>query len=171
MTMSIPQKMLMIHPTIMTAVRIWMRAAATLSQNTQHTPLSAISSLRAPHSTVNAETKVPATETEAKRKSWAAQFIKKKKTKVITAEKSPKQPHLSLPCIWLCDICRLAWLKPFKVVSPSGSSLVSYIKQLSSLRNRPEHSDENNSPVSLKSNSQQGLELLDNRQEVFSRLI
>lgn len=59
MTMSIPQKMLMIQPTMMTAVRIWMRAAATLSQNTQHTPRSEISSLRAPHSTANAEMRVP----------------------------------------------------------------------------------------------------------------
>ncbi|TNN38662.1 hypothetical protein EYF80_051179 [Liparis tanakae] len=57
MTMSIPQKMLMIQPTMTTAVSIWMRAAATLSQNTQQTPRSEISSLRAPHSTANAEMK------------------------------------------------------------------------------------------------------------------
>lgn len=63
MTMSIPQKMLMIHPTMITAVRIWIRAAATLSQNTQQTPRSEISSLRAPHSTVNAEMKVPVGKT------------------------------------------------------------------------------------------------------------
>lgn len=59
MTMSIPQKMLMIHPTMITAVSIWMRAAATFNQNTQQTPRSEISSLRAPHSTVNAEMNVP----------------------------------------------------------------------------------------------------------------
>lgn len=59
MTMSIPQKMLMIHPTMMTAVRIWIMAAATLSQNTQQTPRSGISSLWAPHSTVKAEIRVP----------------------------------------------------------------------------------------------------------------
>lgn len=58
--MSIPQKMLMIHPTMMMAVRIWITAAATLSQNTQQTPRSGISSLRAPHSTVKAEIRVPA---------------------------------------------------------------------------------------------------------------
>lgn len=58
--MSIPQKMLMIQPTMMTVVRSWMRAAATLSQNTQHTPRSEIRSLRAPHSTANAEMRVPA---------------------------------------------------------------------------------------------------------------
>lgn len=64
--MSIPQKMLMIHPTMITAVSIWMRAAATLSQNTQQTPRSEISSLRAPHSTVNAEIKVPAGQKQQK---------------------------------------------------------------------------------------------------------
>ena len=66
MTMSIPQKMLIIHPTMITAVSIWMKAAATLSQNTQHTPRSEISSLRAPHSTVNAEMKVPTGQTQPK---------------------------------------------------------------------------------------------------------
>lgn len=59
MTMSIPQKILMIHPTMMTAVSIWITAAATLSQNTQQTPRSGSSSLRAPHSTVKAEIRVP----------------------------------------------------------------------------------------------------------------
>lgn len=57
--MSIPQKMLMIHPTMMTAVSIWIIAAAMLSQNTQQTPRSGISSLWAPHSTVKAEIRVP----------------------------------------------------------------------------------------------------------------
>lgn len=61
--MSIPQKMLMIHPTMITAVSIWISAAATLSQNTQQTPRSEIRSLRAPHSTVNAEMKVPVGQT------------------------------------------------------------------------------------------------------------
>lgn len=64
MTMSIPQKMLMIHPTMMTAVSIWIIAAATLSQNTQQTPRSGISSLWAPHSTVKAEISVPEQQTE-----------------------------------------------------------------------------------------------------------
>lgn len=59
MTMSIPQKILMIHPTMITAVTIWITAAATLSQNTQQTPRSGSSSLRAPHSTVKAESRVP----------------------------------------------------------------------------------------------------------------
>lgn len=58
MTMSMPQKMLMIQPTMTMAVRIWMRAAAMFSQKTQHTCLSG-RSVRAPHSTVKAETKVP----------------------------------------------------------------------------------------------------------------
>lgn len=56
--MSMPQKMLMIQPTITIAVRIWMRAAAMFSQKTQHTCLSG-RSVRAPHSTVKAETNVP----------------------------------------------------------------------------------------------------------------
>lgn len=38
--MSMPQKMLMIQPTVTMAVRIWMRAAAMFSQKTQHTCLS-----------------------------------------------------------------------------------------------------------------------------------
>lgn len=58
MTMSMPQKMLMIQPTMTMAVRIWMRAAAMFSQKTQHTCLSG-RSVRAPHSTVKAETNVP----------------------------------------------------------------------------------------------------------------
>lgn len=58
MTMSMPQKMLMIQPTMTMAVRIWMRAAAMFSQKTQHTCLSG-RSVRAPHSTVKAEMKVP----------------------------------------------------------------------------------------------------------------
>ena len=57
-TMSMPQKMLMIQPTMTMAVRIWMRAAAMFSQKTQHTCLSG-RSVRAPHSTVKAETNVP----------------------------------------------------------------------------------------------------------------
>lgn len=56
--MSMPQKMLMIQPTMTMAVRIWMRAAAMFSQKTQHTCLSG-RSVRAPHSTVKAETNVP----------------------------------------------------------------------------------------------------------------
>lgn len=72
MTMSIPQKMLMIHPTMITAVSIWMRAAATLSQNTQHTPRSEISSLRAPHSTVNAEMNVPVNGTKNNNKKQSS---------------------------------------------------------------------------------------------------
>lgn len=58
MTMSMPQKMLMIQPTMTMAVRVWMRAAAMLSQKTQHTCLSG-RSVRAPHSTAKAETNVP----------------------------------------------------------------------------------------------------------------
>lgn len=58
MTMSMPQKMLMIQPTITMAVRTWMRAAAMFSQKTQHTCLSG-RSVRAPHRTVKAETNVP----------------------------------------------------------------------------------------------------------------
>lgn len=57
--MSMPQNMLMIHPTMTMAVRIWMKAAATFSQKTQQTCRSG-RSVRAPHSTVKAETKVPA---------------------------------------------------------------------------------------------------------------
>lgn len=56
--MSMPQKMLMIQPTMTMAVRIWMRAAAMFSQKTQHTCLSG-RSVRAPHSTAKAETNVP----------------------------------------------------------------------------------------------------------------
>lgn len=58
MTMSMPQNMLMIQPTMTMAVRIWMRAAAMLSQKTQHMCRSG-RSVRAPHSTVNADTNVP----------------------------------------------------------------------------------------------------------------
>lgn len=58
MTMSIPQNMLMIQPTMTMAVRIWMRAAAMFSQKTQHMCRSG-RSVRAPHSTVNADTNVP----------------------------------------------------------------------------------------------------------------
>lgn len=58
MTMSMPQKMLMIQPTMTMAVRVWMRAAAMFSQKTQHTCLSG-RSVRAPHSTAKAETNVP----------------------------------------------------------------------------------------------------------------
>lgn len=76
--MSIPQKILMIQPTMITAVSIWMRAAATLSQNTQQTPRSEISSLRAPHSTVNAEMKVPVGQIQKNMlpKTKTTQFIK-----------------------------------------------------------------------------------------------
>lgn len=56
--MSMPQKMLMIQPTMTMAVRVWMRAAAMFSQKTQHTCLSG-RSVRAPHSTAKAETNVP----------------------------------------------------------------------------------------------------------------
>lgn len=56
--MSMPQKMLIIQPTMTMAVRTWMRAAATFSQKTQHTCLSG-RSVRAPHSTAKAETNVP----------------------------------------------------------------------------------------------------------------
>lgn len=58
MTMSIPQNILIIQPTITIAVRIWIRAAAMFSQKTQHMCLSG-RSVRAPHSTVKADTKVP----------------------------------------------------------------------------------------------------------------
>lgn len=58
MTMSIPQNILIIQPTITIAVRIWIRAAAMFSQKTQHMCLSG-RSVRAPHSTVKADTNVP----------------------------------------------------------------------------------------------------------------
>lgn len=60
MTMSIPQNMLMIQPTMTMAVTIWMKAAAMFSQKTQHMCLSGRSVL-APHRTVKAETNVPVT--------------------------------------------------------------------------------------------------------------
>lgn len=58
MTMSIPQNILIIQPTITIAVRIWISAAAMFSQKTQHMCLSG-RSVRAPHSTVKADTSVP----------------------------------------------------------------------------------------------------------------
>lgn len=58
MTMSIPQNILIIQPTITIAVRIWISAAAMFSQKTQHMCLSG-RSVRAPHSTVKADTNVP----------------------------------------------------------------------------------------------------------------
>ncbi len=61
MTMSIPQNMLMIQPTITMAVTIWMKAAAMFSQKTQHMCLSGRSVL-APHRTVKAEMNVPVTK-------------------------------------------------------------------------------------------------------------
>lgn len=57
--MSMPQNILMIQPTMTMAVRIWMKAAAMFSQNTQHMWRSG-RSVRAPHSTVKADTNVPA---------------------------------------------------------------------------------------------------------------
>lgn len=63
MTISIPQNMLMIQPTMTMAVTIWMKAAAMLSQKTQHMCLSGKSVL-APHRTVKAETNVPAPKTQ-----------------------------------------------------------------------------------------------------------
>lgn len=56
--MSMPQNILMIQPTMTMAVRIWMKAAAMFSQNTQHMWRSG-RSVRAPHSTVKADTNVP----------------------------------------------------------------------------------------------------------------
>lgn len=111
--MSIPQKMLMIHPTMMTAVSIWIRAAATLSQNTQHTPRSEISSLRAPHSTVNADTKVPVRQNQQNILS----------TKVKTAQLIEKYVLLTAlvwyvaitihPCFWLHDVFSPTWWTVF----------------------------------------------------------
>lgn len=65
MTMSIPQNILIIHPTITIAVRIWINAAAMFSQKTQHMCLSG-RSVRAPHSTVKADTNVPMEKVEKK---------------------------------------------------------------------------------------------------------
>lgn len=72
--MSIPQNMLMIQPTMTMAVRIWMKAAAMFSQNTQHMCLSGRSVL-APHKTVKAEMNVPATKAQREAMSTCVNVV------------------------------------------------------------------------------------------------